>query len=40
MPSFRQQQPSQFATLFRVFLARIVDLEILAKDADTTKLVA
>jgi hypothetical protein len=39
MPSLRQQQPSQFATLFRVFLARIVDLEILAKDADTTKLV-
>jgi hypothetical protein len=31
---------SQFMTLCRMFLSRIVDLEILAKDADTTKLVA
>ena len=31
---------AQFVTLYRVFLAQVVDLELLAKDADTTKLVA
>lgn len=29
----------QFVTLYRVFLARAVDLELLARDADTTRLV-
>src|ERR1700761_2267799 len=43
MPKFRRGPKSlpwtQFAILCRVFLSRIIDLEMLAKDADTTKLV-
>jgi hypothetical protein len=34
-----QWRRAQFITLSRVFLGRIVDFELLAKDADTTKLV-
>src|SRR5450756_354014 len=29
----------QFITLYRVFLTRVVDLELLSSDADTTRLV-
>src|ERR1700761_1749008 len=43
MPKFQQGPQSlqwtQFKVLCRLFLARIIDLEMLAKDADTTKLV-
>ena len=31
---------AQFMTLYRVFLTQVVDLELLAKEADTTRLVA
>jgi hypothetical protein len=33
-------QQTQFMTLYRLFLGRVVDLEILSKEADTTRLVA
>jgi hypothetical protein len=34
-----ERRRQQFVTLYRVFLTRVVDLELLSKDADTTRLV-